>query len=157
MDADSVIRLRRVVLVLARRLNTASVDDGLTPAQASVLGIVAHHRSLGLAELIEIEGLNPTMLSRVVGKLDSLGLIQRLRDPDDYRAVRVEVTPEGEETWQRISSLRAAIISECVAGLPAEQDATLVASLPMLENLAEALRALLRQDQQSRDEKVNRA
>jgi DNA-binding MarR family transcriptional regulator len=157
MDADSVIRLRRVVLVLARRLNTTSMDDGLTPAQASVLGIVAHYRSLALAELIEIEGLNPTMLSRVVGKLDSLGLIQRLRDPDDYRAVRVEVTPEGEETWQRISSLRAAIISECVAGLPAEQDATLVASLPMLENLAEALRALLRQDQQSRDEKVHRA
>jgi DNA-binding MarR family transcriptional regulator len=157
MDADSVIRLRRVVLVLARRLNAASVDDGLTPAQASVLAIVAHHRSLGLAELTEIEGLNPTMLSRVVGKLDSFGLIRRLRDPDDYRAVRVEVTPEGEETWQRISSLRAAIISECVAGLPAEQEAALGAALPMLENLAEALWALLRQDQQSRDEKVNRA
>jgi DNA-binding MarR family transcriptional regulator len=157
MDADSVIRLRRVILVLARRLNAASMDDGLTPAQASVLGIVAYRGSLGLAELIEIEGLNPTMLSRVVGKLDSFGLIRRLRDPDDFRAVRVEVTPEGEETWQRISSLRAAIISECVAGLPAEQDAALVAALPMLENLAEALWALLRRDQQSRDAKVNRA
>src|ERR1700735_5752782 len=112
MDADSVIRLRRVVLVLARRLNTTSMDDGLTPAQASVLGIVARHRSLGLAELIEIEGLNPTMLSRVVGKLDSLGLIQRLRDPDDYRAARVEVTPEGKQTNQRIAAARAAILSE---------------------------------------------
>src|SRR6202046_1530759 len=112
MDADSVIRLRRVVLVLARRLNTTSMDDGLTPAQASVLGIVAHHRSLGLAELSEIEGLNPTMLSRVVGKLDSVGLVRRRRDPDDFRAVLVEVTLDGKDTWQRISAERAKVISK---------------------------------------------
>jgi DNA-binding MarR family transcriptional regulator len=141
MDADSVIRLRRVVLGLARRLNAASVGEGLTPSQASVLGIVANRGPLGLAELTDIEGLNPTMLSRVVGKLDSFGLIRRLRDPDDFRAARVEVTPEGEKAWQRISSQRASIISECVAGLPADQEAALVMALPALENLAESLRA----------------
>ncbi len=141
MDADSVIRLRRVVLGLARRLNAASVGEGLTPSQASVLGIVANRGPLGLAELTDIEGLNPTMLSRVVGKLDSFGLIRRLRDPDDFRAARVEVTPEGEKAWQRISSQRASIISECVAGLPADQESALVTALPALENLAESLRA----------------
>src|ERR1700719_1222761 len=146
MGEEGVIRLRRVVLRLARQLNAASVGEGLTPTQASVLGLITHRGPLGLTELTEIEGLNPTMLSRVVGKLDSFGLIRRLRDPDDFRAVRVEVTPEGEETWQRISSLRAAIISECVAGLPAEQDAALVVALPMLENLADALWALRRRD-----------
>ena len=95
MDDETVIRLRRVVLRLARHLNAASVGEGLTPTQASVLGIVTNRGPLGLTELTEIEGLNPTMLSRVVGKLDSFGLIRRLRDPDDFRAARVEVTPEG--------------------------------------------------------------
>jgi DNA-binding MarR family transcriptional regulator len=140
MDADSVIRLRRVVLGLARRMNAASVGEGLTPSQASVLGIIVNRGPLGLAELTDIEGLNPTMLSRVVGKLDSFGLIRRLRDPDDFRAARVEVTPEGEKAWQRISLQRTAIISECVAGLPAEQEVALVAALPALENLSESLR-----------------
>jgi DNA-binding MarR family transcriptional regulator len=65
-----------------------------------VLGIVAYRGSLGLAELTEIEGLNPTTLSRVVGKLDSFGLIRRLRDPEDFRAARVEVTPDGQQAWQ---------------------------------------------------------
>ena len=69
MDDDSVVRLRRVVLGLARRLNSDSVDDGLTPTQASVLGIAATRGPVSLAELTEMEGLNPTMLSRVVGKL----------------------------------------------------------------------------------------
>jgi DNA-binding MarR family transcriptional regulator len=155
MDADSVIRLRRVVLGLARRLNAASVGEGLTPAQASVLGIVAHRGPLGLAELTELEGLNPTMLSRVIGKLDTFGLIQRLRDPHDFRAARVEATPDGQQAWQRISAQRAKIISQCVAGLPAEQEVALAGALPALENLAERLQAALRRDRQSRDEQAN--
>jgi DNA-binding MarR family transcriptional regulator len=141
MDADSVIRLRRVVLGLARRLNAASVGEGLTPTQASVLGIVVNRGPLGLAELTEIEGLNPTMLSRVVGKLDSFGLIQRLRDPEDFRAARVQVTPEGEKAWQRIATQRASIISDCVSELPAEQEAALTSALAALENLSENLKA----------------
>jgi DNA-binding MarR family transcriptional regulator len=144
MDEESVIRLRRVVLRLARQLNAASVGEGLTPTQASVLGIVANRGPLGLTELTEIEGLNPTMLSRVVGKLDSFGLIRRLRDPDDFRAARVEVTPEGKRTYQRIAAQRAAILSERVAGLPPEPEAALIAALPALENLAEDLRAAVR-------------
>ena len=116
----------------------------VTLATASVLGIITNRGPLGLTELTEIEGLNPTMLSRVVGKLDSFGLIRRLRDPDDFRAARVEVTPEGRQTYQRIAAERAAIVSERVAGLPAEQEAALVAALPALENLAEDLRAAVR-------------
>ena len=144
MDDETVIRLRRVILRLARQLNAASVGEGLTPTQASVLGIVTHRGPLGLTELTELEGLNPTMLSRVVGKLDSFGLIKRLLDPDDFRAARVEVTPEGAEAYQRISAERAAILSERVASLPAEQEAALIAALPALDNLAEDLRAAVR-------------
>ena len=150
MDEESVIRLRRVVLRLARQLNAASVGEGLTPTQASVLGIVTNRGPLGLTELTEIEGLNPTMLSRVVGKLDSFGLIRRLRDPDDFRAARVEVTAEGKQAYQRIAAERAAIVSERVAGLPPEQEAALVAALPALENLAEDLRAAVRRGRGAR-------
>src|SRR5580692_6014409 len=144
MDEESVIRLRRTILRLARQLNAASVGEGLTPTQASVLGIITHRGPLGLTELTEIEGLNPTMLSRVVGKLDSFGLIKRLRDPDDFRAARVEVTPKGQAVYERITAQRSAVISESVTGLPAGQQTALVAALPALENLAEDLRATVR-------------
>ena len=77
MDTDTVIRLRRVVLKLARQLNAASREEGLTPTQASVLGITSVRGPLSLAELTELEGINPTMLSRVIGKLDEYGLIKR--------------------------------------------------------------------------------
>ncbi len=144
MDNDTVIRLRRVVLKLARQLNAASREEGLTPTQASVLGITTMRGPLSLAELTEIEGINPTMLSRIIGKLDSYDLIKRLRDPDDFRAARVEVTPKGRSVYERIAAQRSAVISESVRGLPASQQAALLAALPALENLAEDLRDTVR-------------
>ena len=140
MDNDTVIRLRRVVLKLARQLNAASREEGLTPTQASVLGITTMRGPLSLAELTEIEGINPTMLSRVIGKLDEHGLIKRLRDPGDFRAARVEVTPKGRGVYQRITAQRSAVISESVA----VRQAALLAALPALENLAEDLRDTVR-------------
>ena len=140
VDDDTVIRLRRVVLNLARQLNAASREEGLTPTQASVLGITTVRGPLSLAELTEIEGINPTMLSRVIGALDSYELIKRQRDPDDFRAARVEITPKGKRVYERIKSQRSAVISESVSGLPPEQQAALIAALPALENLAEDLR-----------------
>ena len=140
MDSDAVIRLRRVVLKLARQLNAASREEGLTPTQASVLGITTMRGPLSLGELTELEGINPTMLSRVIGKLDEYGLLKRLRDPDDFRAARVEVTPKGKSIYERITAQRMAVISESVGGLPAEQQAALLEALPALESLAEDLR-----------------
>jgi DNA-binding MarR family transcriptional regulator len=140
MDNDTVIRLRRVVLKLARQLNAASREEGLTPTQASVLGITTMRGPLSLAELTELEGINPTMLSRVIGTLDSYGLINRLRDPDDFRAARVEVTPKGKTVYERITAQRMTVISESVGGLAAGQQTALLEALPALENLAEDLR-----------------
>jgi DNA-binding MarR family transcriptional regulator len=147
MDNDTVIRLRRVVLRLARQLNAALPPEELTPTQASVLAVIVGRGPLSLAELTEIEGINPTMLSRVIGKLDSFGLIERLRDPDDFRAARVEATPEGRRRYESISAQRSAVISECVDGLPAEQEVALIAALPAFENLAEELRTTVRRRQ----------
>ena len=48
--------------------------------------------------------------------------------------------------YERISAQRNAIISECVADLPADQEAALVAALSALENLADKLRVMVRGD-----------
>jgi hypothetical protein len=46
--------------------------------------------------------------------------------------------------YERITAQRSAVISESVTGLPASEQAALVAALPALENLAEDLRATVR-------------
>lgn len=140
MDDELIARLRGVIGRLARQLNETSTGEGLTPTQYSVLGLVRSRGPLGLAALTELEGLNPTMLSRVVKALDEQGLIRRLPDPSDLRAARAEITPDGERVHERVRQQRARVLSECLGRLPVEITATLTAAVPAMEALAEALR-----------------
>jgi DNA-binding MarR family transcriptional regulator len=140
MDTESVARLRRVISRMARQLNASSTEGGLTPSQASVLGVVATRGPMGLAELAEVEGLNPTMLSRVIGRLEELGLMTRRSDPADLRAVQVEASPEGVAVHNRIRLLRTQALAECLERLPPATVESLGGALPALEELADQLR-----------------
>jgi DNA-binding MarR family transcriptional regulator len=140
MNVELMSRLRGVIPRLARQLNDTSTGEGLTPTQYSVLALVRVRGPIGLAELTELEGLNPTMLSRIVKVLDERGLIRRLPDPSDMRAARVAVTPEGEKTHERVREQRTQVLAECIEGLPPQIAETLLAAVPALEELAEALK-----------------
>jgi DNA-binding MarR family transcriptional regulator len=141
MDAELVARLRGVIPRIARQFNETSTGADLTPTQYSVLALVHVRGPLGLAELTELEGLNPTMLSRIVKVLDERGLIRRLPDPSDMRAARVEVTPAGEQLHDLIREQRTQVLSEWLERLPAETAELLLAAVPALEALAEAVKS----------------
>jgi DNA-binding MarR family transcriptional regulator len=144
MDVELVTRLRAVIGKLARQLNDTSTDEGLTPTQYSVLGLVRGRGPLGLAGLASLEGLNPTMLSRVVRALDENGLIRRLPDPSDLRAARVEITPAGVTVHERIRDHRTQVLTECLEQLPEQTAQALLSSVPAMESLAETVKSLPR-------------
>jgi DNA-binding MarR family transcriptional regulator len=138
--SDVPARLRAVVGKLSRRLDATARGSGLTSSQLSTLGVVARSGPLRLSELADIEHMNPTMLSRIVGALVDEGLLRRKPDPDDRRAGLVEVTALGRKTHDRLRAERGKALADGLAGL-AEADRALVASaLPALEALVEAMR-----------------
>jgi len=140
MDAELLARLRKVIPRLARQFNETSTGEDLTPTQYSVLALVRARGPLGLAELTELEGLNPTMLSRIVKALDERGLIRRLPNPNDMRAARVEVTREGELVAGRVREQRTRVLSECLERLPPQTVDLLLAAVPAMEALAEEIK-----------------
>ena len=144
MDADLVARLRGVIPRLARELNDTSTGEGLTPTQYSVLALVRSRGPLGLAELTELEGLNPTMVSRIIKVLDERGLIRRMPDPNDLRAARLAATPMGEQVHDRVRAQRTQVLSERLGQLSPETAETLLAAVPAMEALAEAVKPLPR-------------
>ena len=139
LDVESATHLRGVVSRIARRLNASATSEGLTPTQASVLGLIVARGPLGLAQLAELEGLNPTMLSRVIGALTSAELIVRTPDPADLRAWQVAATPDGIRMNERIKNARAQVVSESAARLPADEVGAIIAALPALDALAAEL------------------
>jgi DNA-binding MarR family transcriptional regulator len=139
MDEDAAIRLRQVITKLARQLNVSSTGEGLTPSQASLLGLVVGRGPLSISELTELEGLNPTMTSRMLGVLDTLGLIERTPDPSDMRSASITATPEGRRSDERVKAQRAAVVSAAMERVPATQQRAIIAALPALEALRNEL------------------
>jgi DNA-binding MarR family transcriptional regulator len=140
MDTGGVMRLRCAILGLARRLDTPSIQEGLSPAQASVLAVIVSRGPLGVSELSAIEGLDPARVSGVVSNLETFGLVRREPDPGDDRGVRVEGTPAGEATWRLIGAEQAELIAELLACLSVPEQRILAAAMPALGQLAEGLR-----------------
>ena len=125
---------------LSRRLRPTLAGTGLTPTRISVLFTVARLGPLRLSELAELEGLNPTMLSRVIAELAAQGLVRRVADPDDRRAALVDATPAGTRLRQEILSERSDVLTVQLGQLSAEERRVLDEALPVLEALAERLK-----------------
>lgn len=153
-DAEDVARLRVALARIARRLDRQTrgdrslggrgpgdqdQSDALTRTQTSVLATVAMRGPLRISELADIEGVNPTMLSRIVGKLEDSGLLRRRTDPDDGRAALVETTTPGRDLHQRLRAERTRLLAERLAAMPDDASAVLLTALPALEALAQAL------------------
>ena len=132
--------LRRAISRLSRRLRQTRAGADLTPSQFEVLVTIVAQEPIRLAELAEIEGLNPTMLSRVVGKLESSGLVARSSDAGDLRVVHLTACAGGHELVARVRRERADALSVALDGLTATERSVLAAALPVLEALAERLK-----------------
>ena len=136
MEIDEAVRLRRAVVQLARALNVTALESGLTPTQASVLGIIAVRGPLPVAEVARVERLNPSMTSRTVAALHERGLVKRSLDPSDRRAAVLEITAAGRRLHTQVRAERASIMQRAAGRLSPQDHRRLVDALGSLETLA---------------------
>jgi DNA-binding MarR family transcriptional regulator len=129
--------LRPVVLRLARRLRRETEHLGVTSQQTTLLWLVRTRPGLSLRELAQAEGISAPSLSAHVDRLESLGLITRVRSSDDRRRVGLELTPEGRSTLRRVRARRTSWLAERLERLPDEERERLERALPALEALLE--------------------
>jgi DNA-binding MarR family transcriptional regulator len=138
-QVEQVDRLRFAIGRLARRLRLSAAGAGHTPTTTSVLFTIVREGPLRLSEVAEREALNPTMLSRVAGTLTDEGLIRRVADPRDRRAVLVEATAAGRRLREKVHRQRTEALSAELGRLDAADQQAIEQALPALERLAELL------------------
>lgn len=137
MNENDADRLRRAIDRLGRAFNAPATSEGLTPTQASVLGMVISRGPLAVSAVIEAQRLNPSVLSRVIGKLDNAGLLRRGTGPHDQRTVWVEATADGRRAYRRIKAQRSALILKHAARLTTGQADSITHAIAALEALAD--------------------
>ena len=138
-EDDDIARLRIALARISRHLDRHARGDTLTRTQTSVLATVLRLGPMRISELADVEGVNPTMLSRIVAKLEDAGLLQRRPDPGDGRAALVAITDEGQAVGLRLRTERTRLLSGRLATMPGTHADDLLAALPALEALAAAL------------------
>jgi len=93
-----------------------------------------------LSELAANEGLNPTMVSRIVSHLEAAELVTRSADGDDARVVHLTATEAGRTLCQEMRNERTDALLFALEQLPKERRNELIGALPALETLVDALR-----------------
>lgn len=116
------------------------VERNLSPSQREVLFTIVRSGPIRLADVAQDEGLNPTMVSRIVAHLEAAQLVTRSPDEDDARVVHLASTDAGRALWQEIRNERTDALVFAIGQLSKEEQATLVGVLPLLESLVEIVK-----------------
>jgi DNA-binding MarR family transcriptional regulator len=92
-----------------------------------------------MADIARVLGVAPTVITGLVDRLESLGLIRRESHPTDRRRIQLVLTEKGLEISQRVEREITARIEKQVGLLPPERQDNLREGLRLFEQLTTEL------------------
>lgn len=131
--------LRLAIARTARRLRQETMgreEAGvLTPTLMAALATVKRCGPMTPSEVADAEAVKRPTATRVLAKLEEIGLIERTPDPADGRSSLVAVTGRGHEYIVRASGRKDALLAKKMAELPRQDVATLERAAEILERM----------------------
>ena len=128
-----------MLTVVARlnRLASQRIRLPLPWAQARLLGTIEDRGAARISELAELDHCSQPTMTTQVRRLENAGLVTRTPDPEDARAVRIRITPEGAAMLARVRADRAAVIDPFVETLADADRQVLTAAVGALQRLVD--------------------
>jgi MarR family transcriptional regulator for hemolysin len=108
--------------------NGGSLGTWVVLSALSDVGCVSQ---AALATHVHLEGAT---ITHHIDRLESLGLVLRLADPDDRRVRLLELTEAGEELYTRLLAAAKEFEGEVLAGVSAEDRTVLQAALARIRS-----------------------
>ena len=103
------------------RTADALAQLGLTPAPFAVLNVLGARDGTIQQQLSSDMGIDPSAMVKLINQLETAGLAERRRRPNDRRAWEVTITPKGRRTLQRARRLASQVEDEVLGGLTAAE------------------------------------
>ncbi|HEY8702077.1 MAG TPA: MarR family transcriptional regulator [Arthrobacter sp.] len=116
---------------LVRRLDA---DAELSAAQLSTLKMLLDD-GIRVGEIARNLGVKVPSATEQIIKLERAGLARREPDPDDSRAVRVILTPEGRAAVDAADERRNAVMAGILSSLSEQDRRSLAAVLPVIDKI----------------------
>jgi DNA-binding MarR family transcriptional regulator len=133
-NADLAGQLRLAIVRTARRLRQEAGTD-LSPSLTAALSTVERHGPLTPSEVATRERIQRPTVTRVLARLEEQGLVARTPDPQDRRSSLVTTTAAGSALLAELRTRKTAFLAHRIAGLDAEDRATLARAADILERM----------------------
>jgi len=125
---DALMTSARLLIAISAT-SIAAVDENITIPQFRTLVILSNEGSVNLATLATLLGVKPSATGRMVDRLVSAGLIDRLPHPTSRRELLAALTPRGRKVVRQVTTHRRAEIARIVEKMPPTERHGLVRAL----------------------------
>ena len=88
-----------------------------------------HFGTASASELAQAAELNPGAMTRLLDRLEAIGLVQREAHPSDRRALRIVLTARGKSIWPELEACADRVRERALVGLDQNQRTELVRML----------------------------
>jgi DNA-binding MarR family transcriptional regulator len=128
--------LRDAITRLNRRVRQARPVGDLTVAQLSALTSLELAGALTPRELADIERVQPPTMTKIVGRLEESGLVQRAPHPTDGRQVILSATERGRAVYTQFDRVRDEWLAQRLSELTEAERDTLARAAQILQKVA---------------------
>jgi DNA-binding MarR family transcriptional regulator len=121
---------------LLRGLRSALPPGGFNSTQLLILSQLAGGDPIRVGELAQRVSCSQPTATTVVNGLAATGLVQRIKDTEDGRAIKVTLTDTGLQALHELGRREAAYLDTLMNALPDDERATVIAAVPILLRMA---------------------
>ena len=129
-------RLHSAAIHLLRRARRVDAESQLPAPQLSALSVVVYGGPITLGALASAEQVRPPTMTRLIGAMESAGLVVRHPDDNDGRIVRIAATAAGRRLLEQGRDRRIAVIAAELEALPAGDLKAIAGALDAIEKVA---------------------
>ena len=109
-------RLMAVMSLMRREADARMVQHGLTDAQWKPLWMIQIGRATTANELARESGVDAGAVTRMLDRLETKGLVERVRSEADRRVVHLRLTEAGQAAAAHIPHVLAAVNNDFLRG-----------------------------------------
>ncbi|MFC9531910.1 MarR family winged helix-turn-helix transcriptional regulator [Streptomyces sp. NPDC056975] len=117
---------------MVRYVRHSAVAGGLSTAASSAIGRLGREGPCRLSELARAEGVSQPNMTQLVTRMERTGLVRRVADDNDGRAVLVEATESGLEVFRQRRAERARALDLLIGELTEPEQQAVRIALPAL-------------------------
>lgn len=126
-------RIARLNAEMVKLLSHFCETNGVSFQQWRVLSLIGNFGAVAATEICKWTTSDKALVSRVIGQLHRMGLIERRPDAADARKLMILLTPAGEELYAKVGGLMDDNEEKLLAGMSDAQAEQLVSVMRLLE------------------------